>query len=158
VFDVVARQDGTPLPSPEHERQQMRLHVEDLAQPLDGLVTLDPLTRVAEAAELVGPSPYPFAFVAQVPRGWVPISRDELLGARSSDGLATVGSLVRDRPVRGVHPDEAIDPVLRLLSVQPAVPVVSRSRPPRLLGVLTVQGVLAAYGRGGAGTVSGHDA
>jgi CIC family chloride channel protein len=146
LFDQVARQDGTPLPSPEEDRQQPRLHVEDVMRSSDGLVVLDPMTRVGEATERVEPGPWPVALVGQSPRGWVPIARDELLAARSADGLATVGSLVRDRPVRGVHPDEAIDPALRILASQPAVPVVSRSRPSRLLGILTVEDVLRAFG------------
>jgi CIC family chloride channel protein len=145
VFDLTAQQDGTPLPSPEHERQQVRLHVEDVMQPLDGILTLDPMTRVAEAAEQVAQRGLPLAFVTQGDRGWVPVARDELVSAQTTNGLTTVGSLVRDRPPRAVHPDEAMDRALRFLATQPAVPVVSRSRPSRLLGVLTLRGILNAY-------------
>lgn len=147
VFDLVSHQDGTPLPSPEHDRQKARLLVEDVMQPLDGIVTFDPLTRIGEAAERVAPSTSPLALVAQLPRGWVPVGLDELRTAGNVDGLATVGSLVRDRPVRGVHPDETLDPAMRILATQPAVPVVSRSRPLRLLGVITVDALLQGYGR-----------
>lgn len=147
LFDLVSHQDGTPLPSPEHERQKRRLLVEDVMQPLDGLVAVDVLTRIGEAVERVATSPSPLALVAQLPRGWIPVGLDELKTAGAVDGLATVGSLVRDRPVRGVHPDEGVEPAMRILATQPAVPVVSRSRPPRLLGVITVEGLLRGYAK-----------
>jgi CIC family chloride channel protein len=149
VFDIVAQQDGTPLPSPEHQRQQTPLRVEDAMQAVDSLAVLDPLMRVAEAAERAAAGGWPAVLVAQPPRGWVPVVRDVLAAQQRIDGLAPVGSLVRDQPVRSVHPDEGMEAALRVLAVQPLVPVVTRARPPRLLGVLTVRGVLDAYAKRG---------
>lgn len=158
VFDIVARQDGTPLPSPEHQRQQTPLRVEDAMEALDGLAVLDPLTRVAEAVERADQGDRPVVLVAQPPRGWIPVAREAVAAQRRLDGLVPVGSLVGDQPVRSLHPDEGMDAALRVLAVQPLVPVVTRVRPPRLLGVLTLQGVLEAYARVGRAPGGGLEA
>jgi CIC family chloride channel protein len=149
VFDIVAQQDGTPLPSPEHQRQQTPLRVEDAMEPCDGLTVLDPLTPVVEAAERAEEGDWPAVLVAQPPRGWIPVARDVLAAQQRADGLVPVGALVRDQPARSLHPDEGMEAALGMLAVQPLVPVVTRARPPRLLGVLTVRSVLDAYARRG---------
>jgi chloride channel protein, CIC family len=143
LFDEVGRQDGTHLPSIDAQREQMMLRVEEAMWPVDRAAVAQPGTSIGTLREMMQQARLPAALLAQA-EGW------RIVGAAAiaSDGYdpAAPATTLPAAPANVTHPDESADAALRLLAAQSVVPVVSRHNTRQLLGVLTVESILSAYG------------
>jgi CIC family chloride channel protein len=149
IYDALLEQDGIHLPRPGGDHMK-RLRVGSAM--VRSFVALDARATVAEALELIrgaGPAreAYPMVgadgrFVGMVSRRTV--ERAELTGRREG----AVQDLER-LPSAAVHADEPLDVALAAIGRHQAVevPVVSRSRPARLLGLVTLRAVAASVTR-----------
>lgn len=143
LFDEIGRQDGTDLPSTDARREQRALRVEEAMWPPDRASVVLPTTSVEELRREFEVSRGTAALVWMTD-GW----RVLPAAALSEDGYdpgSPIGILPL-MPAKVLHPDESADAALRLLGAQTVIPVVSRHDRRQLLGVLTVESVLAAYG------------
>jgi CIC family chloride channel protein len=146
LYEMVARQDGLDLPSLEEEQEPPALCVEDAmrgapAPPLRGEETIA-MGRLAagEGGEQ--------QFLVSLGQGrWSLLSRDALFAAEIDEG-AVLRSLARSRVPR-IYLDQSLDVALRFLKDRPMLPVVDRGRLDHLLGVVSVDDILAAYRRAG---------
>ena len=77
---------------------------------------------------------------------WACLTRDRAFSlAREGSGPLTLGALLADSLVPYVHPDQALDTVLRYVDRFPLVPVVHRADLAKLEGVISQIDVLACY-------------
>jgi CIC family chloride channel protein len=156
VYDALAQQDGLHLPGAESrsasERVPVRRVMRAAPAPLADTTELaDALARMREA----GADAWPVAGREGF-RGMV--GRDALEGALASgEGGPTIAGLVREaadpgEPESGahVHPDHAIGVALARMGAAglAALPVVSRRNARELLGIVTLQDLLAEFGLG----------
>ncbi|HVZ23866.1 MAG TPA: chloride channel protein [Vicinamibacterales bacterium] len=142
LFDLLARQDGTDLPSMEEEREVEMRSVEDAmrdpeAITLSGDETIDRGLARANQVE----SEY---FLASLgPATWGAVSRAELTGwqtdGQGGDPLSAHITPI-DRPY--LYPDHSMEYALRTLREHPVVPVVHRADPTRLVGLLALDDVI----------------
>jgi CIC family chloride channel protein len=148
IFDVVARMDGMDLPSTEEQREQAVLRVEHAMRAPEDTV-LKPGELVSEALRRAGSTAGEFLLVHEQGRGWSGITRDRLL--RAADDSAPdvkVGELA-EAVLPQLHPDHPLESALRLVREWwPLLPVVHRADSSRLLGVVSLDDILATY-RGG---------
>jgi len=150
LFDVLARQDGLELPSLEDRRHQTILRVEDaMRDPVD---LLRPTETVATALSRIQGAPGEFFLVREDGGRWSGVSRTRLQALRDEGrGEAAVRSVV-EASLPQLHPDHELESALRLVREWwPVVPVVHRADFDRLVGVLSLEDVLAAYRKGPAG-------
>ena len=156
VYEALAQQDGLHLPGAESrsasERVPVRRVMRAAPAPLADTTELaDALARMREA----GADAWPVAGREGV-RGMV--GRDAVEGALASgEGGPTIAGLVREaadpgEPESGahVHPDHAIGVALARMGAAglAALPVVSRRNARELLGIVTLQDLLAEFGLG----------
>jgi CIC family chloride channel protein len=87
LFDLLARQEGTDLPSMEEQREEMVLQVESAMRPQTAPV-LRGEQSVAEALSLVRDSPEQCFLVDRGVRGWSGVTK-ELLNWQVQQGKAT---------------------------------------------------------------------
>lgn len=150
IFDVVARMDGMDLPSTEEQREQSVLRVENAMRPPSAPV-LKPGETVAEALGRIGGAQGDFLLVHENGRGWSGITRDRLSRAGESGGAARRVGELTEATLPQLHPDHQLESALRLVQEWwPVLPVVHRGDSSRLLGVVSLDDVLATYRRGGA--------
>jgi len=144
LFDLLARQDGTELPSMEEERESDPQSVEDAMRPATG-ARLNGDESVRSNVERLSDSTADYFLVELGAGRWGGLSRDELM-ALGSSGSA-------DEPLRSfiaaiehpyLYPDQSIEAALRALKGRPFVPVVHRADRRRLEGVLALDDVLRA--------------
>ena len=156
VYEALAQQDGLHLPGAESrsasERVPVRRVMRAAPAPLADTTELaDALARMREA----GADAWPVAGREGF-RGMV--GRDAVEGALASgEGGPTIAGLVREaadpgEPESGahVHPDHAIGVALARMGAAglAALPVVSRRNARELLGIVTLQDLLAEFGLG----------
>ena len=144
LFDLLARQDGTELPSMEEEREFAVQSVEDAMRPSTGASLSGAESMGASVARLNDvTADY---FLVELGNGyWGGISREQLLAlASTGPGDASLGSFVApiERPY--LYPDQSLETALRALKGRPFVPVVHRADQRRLEGVLALDDVLRA--------------
>ena len=150
LFDVLARQDGTELPSMEEERETEVHAVEDAMRSTDGVV-LDADTTIDRAIAQAGQVSSEFFLVPLGSGRWAGIGRGELLGLRdggSGEGLLGAAASPIARPY--LYPDQSTDSALRALHERPFLPVVHRADPSRLVGMIALEDVLRLYRKDGA--------
>jgi CIC family chloride channel protein len=145
LFDLLARQDGTDLPSMEEEREAEIRSVEDaMRQP-------EPLTLFGEEsldqgmvrAEQVSTDLF---LVKLAAGGWGTISRSELMAwQKSAKGAQLLNSYVVPIPKPYLYPDQSMDVALRVLHERPVAPVVHRADPERLVGMLALEDLLRLH-------------
>jgi len=144
LFDLLARQDGTELPSMEEEREFAVQSVEDAMRPATGARLIGSESVAASIARLEDvTADY---FLVDLGNGsWGGVSRDQLLAlASTGPGDAALASFLApiERPY--LYPDQSLEVALRALKGRPFVPVVHRADPRRLEGVLALDDVLRA--------------
>lgn len=146
LFDELARQDGTELPSMEEERESDVQTVEDAMRTGDGmLLNGDETIHVSAArAEQVAAD----HFIVDLGDGvWAAIPRAQLHSAKEHAAPdARLRSIVTPIPRPYLHPDHSIGTALRVQQGRPFVPVVHRADYRRLEGVLVLDDVLRALG------------
>jgi CIC family chloride channel protein len=141
LFDLLARQDGTDLPSMEEERETEVRVVEDaMRDPAAGTFSADESVEgcAARLRELAGDH-----FLAALgPGTWGAVSRADLLAAiESGKGSERLGSCVKPIAKPYLYPDQSMELALRALRDQAIVPVVHRADPSRLVGALAIEDV-----------------
>lgn len=155
IYEALARQDGVHLPTGEHRTRRTRLRVGTAMRPaLDE--ALSPATRVADALR---------HRAASTLDAWPVLDGTALLGmverralehalaaGRGDQALAVLlrePSFPHDpEALPHVHPDHGLTLALERMGAlrRTVLPVVSRSDIRHLLGVVTLQDVLEAYG------------
>jgi chloride channel protein, CIC family len=145
IFDVVARQDGMELPSMEHRREAVIRRVED-AMRLPPVV-LPREFEIADAVRLADEGAAADLLAHVRPQAWVLIGTESLRRlVQDGKGTLTIGQTYGfATPLPIVHPDEPLDAALAALGDAPLLPVVHRAEPGRLVGVVSLEDILATY-------------
>lgn len=155
IYEALAAQDGIHLPRSPERREEPLLIVRDAMRPARPMT--DPELRIRHAAGLEGQD----LFVGRGTVLWGVIRKEDLAGAVAGpeSGLP-LSSLVLSpaedasplaEAFPHVHPDHPLHLVLHRLgkSGLDVLPVVDRALPRRLLGEVTLNGLLDAYRRSG---------
>ncbi len=146
LFHITAQQDGLDLPSVEAERELPLLRVEDAMIPGASRV-LSGASSVAEAMEELRQRGGQPCLVAMAQGSWREVSQEELeTVAGEVDSSRPLSAVLSCRPLTRIYPDAALDAALRLLGTASLLPVSDRANPNRLLGTLSLEDVLRAYG------------
>jgi chloride channel protein, CIC family len=147
LFDLLSRQDGVDLPSLEELREHPSLRIEQaMRKPsLPVLAAEEPVEEAMVAAQAMNAP----ALLVRFPAGrWAAIERAQLGQRAEADGRRRkLADVVGPDRVPHLHPDQPLDAALGPAQRLPVVPIVSRADPSELVGVLTLEDVLAAYRR-----------
>ena len=153
VFDVLTRQDGLDLPSLEETREQVVLRVENAMRQPVGPV-LKGSDTVAGAASRIGDMAEDPLLVSQENGRWTLLLQSALRNAlQSGQGGLFLRDVLPGGRLPRLHPDQPLDIALRLLRDAPFLPVVHRADARRLIGILSLEDILAAYRRASSGNV-----
>jgi len=145
LFDVLARQDGTELPSMEEQREAEVHTVEDAMRSADA-VTLDGTDGAAQAISRAGQGSSEYFLVRLGAGAWGGISRADLMAISNEDALARpLSASVTPIARPYLYPDQSIESALRALQERPFLPVVHRADPTRIVGMLALDDVLRLY-------------
>lgn len=151
VFDILTRQDGLDLPSMEEIRERTVLRVENAMRP-PAASTLEASDTIADAVSRIAGTTEDPLLVSYDNGRWALVRRAILQRAEASDqrnmllqDVVPAGRLPR------LHPDQPLDIALRLMRDAPFLPVVHRADARRLIGILSLDDILAAYRRASAG-------
>jgi CIC family chloride channel protein len=145
LFDLLARQDGTDLPSMEEEREAEIRSVEDAMRQPDA-VTLFGEESLDRSMARAGQVSTDVFLVRLTPGVWGAISRSELTGCqKSAKGDRLLNSCVAPIPKPYLYPDQSMDFALRVLHERPVAPVVHRADHERLVGMLALEDVLRLH-------------
>ena len=156
IFDVITRDEGLDLPSMEEDREQPTLLVESaMRKPLGVSVKATDTVDAARARFVDGAADS--LLVAYENGRWALVRKAAVEeAAKSGKGAMALAELVVGGRLPRLHPDQSLDLALRLMRDAPFLPVVHRADARRLLGVLSLDDILAAYRR--ASVVSGPPA
>ena len=153
VFDVLTRQDGLNLPSLEETREQVVLRVENAMRQPVGLV-LKSSDTVADAVSRIGDMTEDPLLVSYKTGRWTLVRKATLQNAlKSGQGERPLRDVLPGARLPRLHPDQPLDIALRLMRDAPFLPVVHRADARRLIGILSVEDILAAYGRASSANV-----
>jgi CIC family chloride channel protein len=168
IYEALSRMDGVHLPGREVRAAAQGMRVSVAMRPVPG--TLSPETGIGEAlARLRGSPLHSWPVVDE--KGFAGmIGMAELEGAAAEDRSSQpLAALFRDRAATPrlqpgapahVHPDHSLSLALERLGAShlDALPVVSRANVRELLGVVTLQDILAWFGvETSHGGPRGHD-
>jgi CIC family chloride channel protein len=157
IYEALARQDGLHLPTDEHRAKRAKLRVTAAMRPATG-ETLSPRASVADALAQRAQSPLEAWPVVEGVELQGMVERRELEQALAAGrGDQPLAALLRTRPsphradaaaLPHVHPDHGLTLALERMGAlrHTVLPVVSRSNIRHLLGVVTLEDVLEAYG------------
>jgi chloride channel protein, CIC family len=145
LFDLLARQDGTVLPSLEERREMLSLAVEDAMR--TGIVVLcepgEPLTDIAKRAE----AQPDFALLLRMRAGeWWLLDREDVMRL-APDASPTVTAIRAKSkgPVPYLFPDQTLSEALAVMADWPVLPVANRADLAKLEGILTLEDTLMAF-------------
>jgi CIC family chloride channel protein len=145
LFDLLARQDGTVLPSMEEERESDVQTVEDVMR-AGGAMTLRGAEPLSAAMARAAQVPNAAHFLVELgPGAWGGVSRpvlERLHGTEPKD--APLSTFVTPLAPPYLYPDQSTSTALRVLRGRPFVPVIHRADPTRLEGALALDDVLRA--------------
>ena len=153
VFDLLTRQDGLDLPSMEETREQSVLRVENAMRKPVGLI-LKASDTVADAVSRTAEMTEDPLLVSYETGRWALVRKAALESAlNSGQGDLPLLEVLPSGRLPRLHPDHPLDVALRLLRDAPFLPVVHRADARRLIGILSLDDVLAAYRRVSAANV-----
>jgi CIC family chloride channel protein len=145
IFDLLGRQDGVQLPSMEHEREAVIPCVEDALCPAPAVLAGH--QTVAEALTIIAEVGEPHLLVHDAAAGWRIVDRESLLTLTDlGRGDASLASICPIDGPPGIYPDHSLSSALHHLHAWPFLPVVRRTDPASLRGVLTLDAALRLYG------------
>lgn len=153
LFDQMTREDGLDLPSMEESREQTALRFENAMHKPPGLIlkasntVADAASRVADITAAGGEDPF---LVAYENGRWTTIRSSALQDLiKAEKGALPLSEALPASRVPRLHPDQPLDLALRLLRDSPFLPVVHRADARRLIGIVSLEDILAAYRRFG---------
>ncbi len=141
LFDLLARQDGTDLPSMEEEREAEVRAVEDVMRDPEAIV-LHGSESIDQSVARANQVESEYFLVALDGAVWGAIERGELQARQAQDGSAAMSTAVTPIPKPYLYQDQSLEAALRILRRTPVVPVVHRADPGRLVGMLALDDVL----------------
>jgi CIC family chloride channel protein len=148
IFDIMAHQDGLSLPSMEEQRETAVARVEEATEVrFSGVI--DAALPVNDAVARAGAESRDWFLVNLASGAWV-IAPVALLAQLAADGKGTlaVGSAAAmSAPLPVLYPDQRLDAALRVIADHPVLPVVHRANPRQLVGVVSLEHILATYRR-----------
>jgi chloride channel protein, CIC family len=150
LFDMLSRQDGLTLPSIEERREQAAITVEDAMQ-RQGFTVVQANERIADLLGRTAENKQTHLFLRVRIGEWRLLDRQEM--ERLDTELGAKGSVDQAKskgPLPMLFPDESLEEALRWVSDWPIIPVVSRADLGRLVGILTLPGVLGAVQKAAA--------
>jgi len=158
IYEALAHQDGIHLPTAGDRAQQSGVPVSTaMRRPPDPLSPNTSIGAARERIQLSELEAWPVAnadgfcgmvrreqLAEAVARGWADREVSQLLGAEAGGGARAAD--VSDLP--HLHPDHGFNAALALMGTTNSnvLPVVSRADMRRLLGVVTLDDILEAYG------------
>lgn len=144
IFDMLTRQDGLELPSMEELREARELRVEDAMRPA-GRALVESRDSLKVVLQKVG-TDREHVLVRLDGGGWSTVPA-AAIRAMAEEGLSelAVAEAVQLTPLPRLHPDHSLETVLMTIGDRPMLPVVHRTDPRRLEGVVSVADVLRAY-------------
>jgi chloride channel protein, CIC family len=146
IFDLMTREEGLDLPSMEEGREQIALLVENAMRKPVGLI-LKASDIVADAASRLADRTEDPLLVSYETGRWTLVQKALLQDAvKAGKGGQSLSSILLGRLPR-LHPDQSLDLALRLIRDAPFLPVVHRADARHLVGLLSLDDILAAYRR-----------
>ncbi|HEY7634561.1 MAG TPA: chloride channel protein [Gemmatimonadales bacterium] len=159
IYEALARQDGVHLPTGEHRAQRARFRVTSAMRPAasetmpSGMTVGEVLARSRDSSLDAWPVVDEHGLCGMIQR--MELEHAAAQGQQDQP----VGALLRERPsthrpdaagLPHVHPDHSLTLALERMGTMPynVLPVVSRANIRQLLGLVTLQDVLKAYGVG----------
>ena len=147
IFDILTRQEGLDLPSMEENREQAVLRVENAMRQTVGL-TLKASDTVADAVSRLGEMTEGPLLVSSEMGRWTLVHKAELqVALDSGQGPLPLRDVLPGARLPRLHPDQPLDTALRLMRDAPFLPVVHRADARHLVGILSLEDILAAYQR-----------
>jgi len=147
IFDVMTREEGLDLPSMEEGREQTALLVENAMRKPVGLI-LKASDSIAEACSRLADMTEDPLLVSYDTGRWTLMHKDALQdAAKAGKGAQLLSQVLPGGRLPRLHPDQSLDLALRLIRDAPFLPVVHRADARRLVGVLSLDDILAAYRR-----------
>jgi len=143
IYEALAYQEGVYLPSDEDREQLTRLRVSDIVRPGNPVAAGATLESIQARVQA---SPHKAWPVADGSLLWGLITRSQL---ETANGAGLVSDLVRpNSKFPYVHPDQPLSLALDKMGAAgiDVLPVVSRADIHKLLGVVTLNETLNAYG------------
>jgi chloride channel protein, CIC family len=145
LFDVLARQDGTVLPSLEERREMMSLAVED-AMRTDIVVLCEPGETITEIAKRAEAEPS-FALLLRMRAGeWWLLDREDVM--RLAPDASPTMTAIRAKskgPIPYLFRDQTLSEALAVMADWPVLPVANRADLAKLEGILTLEDTLMAF-------------
>jgi CIC family chloride channel protein len=142
LYDMLARQDGTDLPSMEEERDvELRLVEDAMRDP--SAVTLAGDESIDQSVMRANQVESDFFLVSLRDVGWGAVSRERLMSWQAEGkGGDLLGGVIAPMAKPYLYPDQSMEFALRALRSQPVAPVVHRADANRLVGMLALEDVL----------------
>jgi chloride channel protein, CIC family len=146
LFDVLARQDGTVLPSLEERREMMSLAVEDAMRTDQDAVVCDPGEAITEIARRAEANPTVALLLRMRAGEWWLLDRDDVMRL-APDASPTVTAIrAKSRgPVPYLFPDQTLSEALAVMADWPLLVVANRANLAKLEGILTLEDTLMAF-------------
>jgi chloride channel protein, CIC family len=147
IFDLLTREEGLDLPSMEEGREQTALLVENAMRKPVGLI-LKATDRVSDAASRLADMTEDPLLVSYDTGRWTLAHKSAIQDAlRTGRGSQLLSQVLPSGRLPRLHADQSLDLALRLMRDSPFLPVVHRADARRLVGLLSLDDVLAAYRR-----------
>jgi len=147
IFDLMTREEGLDLPSMEEGREQTTLLVENAMRKPAGLI-LKASDLVADAYSRLGDMTEDPLLVSYDTGRWTLVHKSALQdAARAGKGGQPLSQILTSGRLPRLHPDQSLDLALRLIRDAPFLPVVHRADARHLVGLLSLDDILAAYRR-----------
>jgi CIC family chloride channel protein len=145
LFDVLARQDGTVLPSLEERREMMSLAVEDAMRPAE-VVICEPGDSITDIAKRAEEKPELALLLCMRPGEWWLLDREDVMRL-APDASPTVTAIRAKSkgPVPYLFPDQTLSEALAVMADWAILPVASRANLRKLEGILTLEDTLMAF-------------
>jgi chloride channel protein, CIC family len=145
LFDILARQDGTVLPSLEERREMLSLAVED-AMRTDIVVLCEPGETITDIAKRAAAQPN-FALLLRMRAGeWWLLDREDVMRLAPDASPTTTAIRAKSKgPIPYLFPDQTLSEALAVMADWPVLPVANRADLAKLEGILTLEDTLMAF-------------
>jgi chloride channel protein, CIC family len=145
LFDVLARQDGTVLPSLEERREMMSLAVEDAMRPVNAVVC-EPGDSIPDIAKRAEEQPDVALLLRVKPGEWWILDREDVIRMAPDASPTTTAIRVKSKgPLPYLFPDQTLSEALAVMADWALLPVANRANLAKLEGILTLEDTLMAF-------------